>query len=570
MSSPVEKKLAAFSSLIEVAAAINASLEPDDVLPSIMAMALRVMDAEAGSVALMDEATNDLVYVVATGEFGERVKAGIRPRIGPNSIAGWVAQNDKALVITDVANDPRFDLAAAKKIGMIPRSMVCVPMRARGKVIGILQAIDPRNKLTFDADDGDFFEAFGSLAATAIQNARLHKAVLKQQSEQKERDFARQIQQSFLPKQMPQIAGITIHGYCEPARDMSGDFYDVLQLSPTKVGLVVADVTGKGLASALHMVRCLFGSRRLIASGLSPAAALAEINRTLAEESVANLNAEIAAGRMPRPPIFLGMLYATFDTATRELRYANAGMPDPLLCTRGGSVTLSATGGPSLGMVPDISYDEGVRTLADNETVLLFTDGLSEARNLGKTEFGYERIGQALAQSHDTAEAAVRLVSESVLHFAGSADRHDDLTFLAMHYAGDVKPTLTIKSHPRHMADVRQFVRRITAQAQLPQDVTFNIVLAVDEAIANIIRHAYEGDDNQNIIMTAEVRPDAVEFRLRDFGKQVGRETIHSRKLEDVRPGGLGCHLIAQVFDTVKYNTAFEKGTELRLVKKLR
>jgi anti-sigma regulatory factor (Ser/Thr protein kinase) len=130
-------------------------------------------------------------------------------------------------------------------------------------------------------------------------------------------------------------------------------------------------------------------------------------------------------------------------------------------------------------------------------------------------------------------------------------------------------PTLTVKSHPRHLAEVRQFVRAIAIEAGLKEEPAYNLVLAVDEACANIIRHAYLNDHSQDIIVNAEVRPDAIEFRLRDFGRQVDPATIKSRDLDKVRPGGLGCHLMAQVFEKVEYNSNLPQGTELRLLKKL-
>jgi anti-sigma regulatory factor (Ser/Thr protein kinase) len=129
-------------------------------------------------------------------------------------------------------------------------------------------------------------------------------------------------------------------------------------------------------------------------------------------------------------------------------------------------------------------------------------------------------------------------------------------------------PPLTIKSHPRHLAEVRALVRHAAAEAALDEQTTFNLMLAVDEACANIIRHAYAGDTSQDIIIQASVSDDAVEFRLRDFGRQVDPECMKSRNLEDVRPGGLGCFLIRHAFDEVKYDTHFTAGTELHLLKR--
>jgi anti-sigma regulatory factor (Ser/Thr protein kinase) len=129
-------------------------------------------------------------------------------------------------------------------------------------------------------------------------------------------------------------------------------------------------------------------------------------------------------------------------------------------------------------------------------------------------------------------------------------------------------PPLNIKSHPRHLAEVRALVRRVAAEAGFDEQTTFNLMLAVDEACANIIRHAYGGDASQDIVIHATVTHDAVEFRLRDYGKQVDPACIKSRDLDEVRPGGLGCFLIRHAFDEVDYNTRFATGTELRLLKR--
>ena len=129
-------------------------------------------------------------------------------------------------------------------------------------------------------------------------------------------------------------------------------------------------------------------------------------------------------------------------------------------------------------------------------------------------------------------------------------------------------PPLTIKSHPRHLAEVRALVRRVAAGASFDEQTTFNLMLAVDEACANIMRHAYGGDAEKDIVIHAALLPDAIEFRLRDYGRQVDPACIKSRDLDEVRPGGLGCFLIRHAFDEVEYNTRFSTGTELRLLKR--
>ena len=117
---------------------------------------------------------------------------------------------------------------------------------------------------------------------------------------------------------------------------------------------------------------------------------------------------------------------------------------------------------------------------------------------------------------------------------------------------------------------MRTFVRDAVAEAHFEEQETFHLTLAVNEACANIMRHAYSGDTSLDIIISATVSPDAVEFRLRDYGRQVDPACLKSRDLDDVRPGGLGCFLIRQTFYEVEYNTNFPTGTELRLLKRRR
>ncbi|MCX7825960.1 MAG: serine/threonine-protein phosphatase, partial [Verrucomicrobiae bacterium] len=167
----------------------------------------------------------------------------------------------------------------------------------------------------------------------------------------------------------------------------------------------------------------------------SPAGILRAKNETLSCEAAERLAEAMSTQLQPHPPIFLAMLCVTFDAATGELRYANAGLPDPILRSADGAATLPTAGGPALGMLPGMEFAENTRTLVGGETLVLFTDGLSEARNLGQVEFGTERICESLSQPHgDAAGAALRL-AEDVRHFMGSAEPHDDLTFLVLHYA---------------------------------------------------------------------------------------------------------------------------------------
>jgi hypothetical protein len=259
--------------------------------------------------------------------------------------------------------------------------MVCVPMRAQGSVIGILQAIDPRNKAVFDADDGEFFQAFRQLcrdrhperppAQGAAHPAKRTAGNLSSPARSR-KAFCRKRFRSSKASASPVITN---------RRVKSAEIFTTSSsFRPPKVGPRRGDVTGK--ASPLRSTWCAAFSKR----GAWPrwsltSEVLNEINVRLAAEADA-ASRRMRRGRTRRPPIFLGLLYATFDITTRELRYANADLPPPILHGADRRETLNESGGPAIGMLPGLLYTEGVTTLTGGETLLFYTDGLNEARNL--------------------------------------------------------------------------------------------------------------------------------------------------------------------------------------------
>jgi sigma-B regulation protein RsbU (phosphoserine phosphatase) len=273
MHSRLEQKLQPSPASLRSRRNLNASLDPDDVLPSILKPGPTRHGCPAVSVALVDEATNELVYIEATGEHGSRVKGGLRLKVGPGSIAAGWPRNGQPLVIADVPAIHGSTLPPRKKSALIRARWFACRCVAQAQSSASFRRLTRATKRFSMRTMANFFQAFASFAATAIQNAHLHKALLIQQSEQQETEFARQIQESFLPKTIPVFEGISIASHYEPAREVGGDFYDIIQLSPAKVGLVVGDVTGKGIAASLYMVRCLFETRRLASAVSHPRSA---------------------------------------------------------------------------------------------------------------------------------------------------------------------------------------------------------------------------------------------------------------------------------------------------------
>ena len=235
---------------------------------------------------------------------------------------------------------------------------------------------------------------------------------------QNELGVAGKMQQAILPTEFLNKPGYEMYGSMTPARDVGGDFFDVLYLSNGCVGLVIADVSDKGVPAALFMM----ASRTLVkASGLSlksPGEALREVNDLLYDDN--------------ETMMFVTLLYAVYNPSTGELTYANGGHNAPLIAhADGSSSTLPGTRGIALGVMPDMEYEERTISIAPGDTIVFYTDGVTEAINEKNEEYGMERLQEVFASHpHHDAKTAAVAVLDSVNDFAGTVSQFDDITCL--------------------------------------------------------------------------------------------------------------------------------------------
>ncbi len=175
--SGMKGKIDDLARLIEVSQVISSTLDLDNLLNTIMEISKDVMHAEASSLMLLDEKTNELVFKIALGEKGSEVKDKFRLKPG-EGIAGWVLQHNEPAIVENVEKDPRHFRQVDAETGFKTRSLICVPLTAKEKTVGVIEAMNPVNKPSFDKSDLEIFAAFASQAAVAIENARLHKSLL--------------------------------------------------------------------------------------------------------------------------------------------------------------------------------------------------------------------------------------------------------------------------------------------------------------------------------------------------------------------------------------------------------
>ena len=330
--------------------------------------------------------------------------------------------NDIDMIITDI-NMPRMDgLSLLEKIPDINSNTRSIVVSAYGDMNNIRTAMN-RGAFDFVTKPIDFSDLRVTIERTLRNLKEWREAVAsrdKLTALQNELDVANQIQQSILPTDFPVTVGYQVYGSMEPAKDVGGDFFDVVRLEDSRVGLAIADVSGKGVPAALFMMSSRTMMKGAAISVQQPGDALGIVNSMLTEDNDAQL--------------FVTVLYAVYDPLTGMFTYASGGHDSPLIVHPDGSSNLlPLTGGIVLGIVPDLDYQENIISLAPGDTVICYTDGVTEAMNSRGEQFGIERLRQTFLDSPPRdARDAVQKIFDAVNGFAEGAIQSDDITCLTL------------------------------------------------------------------------------------------------------------------------------------------
>lgn len=417
-NSPADK-IRNLQKVLSLNSVLNSTLELNQLLAVIMETSAEVMRTEVASLLLIDEASNELVFRVALGGKGSELEEKFRVKMG-EGIAGTVAKTGKPLVINDARNDPRFAKRFDDSTGFVTRAILCVPMKAKGKIIGVLQAINPLHRNGFFLSDLDLFETFAHQAALAIENAKLHTEIVRQEKAKQALKIAHDIQQNFLPDLRTRSYGLDLHAQTLPALDVGGDLYDVLAIDQDRIGIVLGDVSGKGVPAALYMVRTMSEFRFLAPQCKDASELVARLNEKMAGESFFGM--------------FITMVYLIIDKKAHTLQYASAGHLPILLRKNQTDRTefLRDAQGVPLGMAPGMDFPQSTVPLEKGDALFLYTDGVIEARNRAGKDYTVERLETVIQVRNLKAREYAERIFEDVQRFTSNADQHDDITALTV------------------------------------------------------------------------------------------------------------------------------------------
>ena len=348
-------------------------------------------------------------------------------QIAPNDpIVAYLASASGVVEIDKLdLHSPALDAMKASQIKVV------VPLVSQGELIGLLNLGPRLSQQEYSADDRKLLNDLATQTAPAVQVAQL---VRQQQRQAQERErieqelrVARLIQQTLLPKEVPDLEGYKLAAYYQPAREVGGDFYDFLKLDDEHLGLVVGDVTDKGVPAAIVMATTRTMLRASAQRLDSPGEVLKRVNDVIVRD-------------IP-PNMFITCLYAILDLKSGLLRYANAGHDLPYRRRRrsssssteaGGAEELRATGMP-LGLLPGMSYEEKEIVLGRGDSVLFYSDGLVEAHDPHRQMFGFPRLQGLVGAHRSDGPAMVNFLLSELARFTGEEwEQEDDITLVTL------------------------------------------------------------------------------------------------------------------------------------------
>lgn len=341
-------------------------------------------------------------------------------------VVGAVVQTGKGQLIADASSDDRVVRHADPSL--MVRSVIAVPLQFRDSFFGVLAVANSADGTPFTGADFSLMQSLAEQAALALHNSRFLSFQIEKKQLDLDLSLASGVQQMLLPDEMPEVAGLDIDARYSPAQKVGGDLYDVFALSPRRVGVAVADVSGKGIPASLLMAICRTSLRQIAPRHDSPAATLTELNRAL--------GGNLSNG------MYITMLYAVIDLDAATVTFARAGHELPLLSRRNPLTgvpdeTFVGSEGMSLGMVPDEIFseiiDDHTEAFNPGDVLVLYTDGITEAPNEEEKEFSGARLADTVRTLHGrTARELNDGILENVHRFTGAEPQRDDFTLVVV------------------------------------------------------------------------------------------------------------------------------------------
>lgn len=410
--------------LLSLSSRVRSTLNLDEVLEHVLDAVQAGIACDAAGIFVLNRAIprdpigspGQLIAGIAQRGFDERPTEMDAMLMRGEGLIGHVIRTGEVVDVPDVRSDARYVEGRHST-----RSELAVPLLVGGSPIGALN-LESDEPYTFDEEDAEILHVFADAASAAIGRALLHREMLERRRVEHQMQLAQEVQSRLLPARAPSVPGYDIAGRCLPTFDIGGDYYDYLELSDGLVGLVIADVCGKGIPAALSM-SAFRSVLRTQARGRQEPSHLANRLNLLMPDATAE-------------GAYVTCVYALLEPREGWLRYTNCGHNPPLLLRANGEVELLDTGGFPLGIFSDSRYETGVIRLTPGDVMLFYTDGVVECRDSRSEEFGIERLANILRRSRcRPAEELLDEILQATHEHCAQAVFPDDFTVMLVRRA---------------------------------------------------------------------------------------------------------------------------------------
>lgn len=401
------------SILNDLARAIGASLDPQEIMGTVVRRSLRAVKAEQGVINLLEmQPTSPLRTLIREAAVSSAHES-FRP---DQALVGWMHLNKKPLMVNTPGDDSRF-----RGVAWDPSisSLLCAPMLVKGELRGIVTVYNKKAGENFTEDDLRLLAIIAAQSAQIIENARLNENERQFLKMKEEMRLAAQIQSDLLPQSAPGLEGYDLAGRNIPAQVVGGDHFDFVAAGGGRMGICLGDVSGKGLPAALLMSNLQATLRSQITVDAAPEGVVRRSNQLLFQST--------------SPEKFATLYYCLLDPPAGRVLSCNAGQCYPVLMQADGTLRELEEGGPPLAMLEDFPFTAEEVALGSGDALIMYSDGVSEAVNPHNEQYGVERLLRRLAGARgESAAGIVDAVVTDVRTFCGAAAQSDDITLVVL------------------------------------------------------------------------------------------------------------------------------------------
>jgi serine phosphatase RsbU (regulator of sigma subunit)/anti-sigma regulatory factor (Ser/Thr protein kinase) len=444
------------------------------------------------------------------------------------------------------------------------RPTLVIPLLINNEPAGAV-VLQKGDAMPFDAGQTGLVHSLCAQAGVFLHNLRQAQRLVEAARLYQQVELAKTMQRQLLPATDLEMEGLDIAAAYLASNQVGGDYYDIFQVASHKVAAVVADVSGHSIASGLLMTAARSAVQLLVQHQPSPAEVLRQLNKTMYRD-------------LNQTGLFLSMIIVTIDLESRVACYANAGHNPSFLYQRtsGKVVSLNATG-MLVGILPDVDYEERGLDLNLGDTLVLYTDGIAEARSPQGEFFGEQRLHDLIVAG---APGRARHIADSIMLDVcrhTQRDLTDDATLLVLKLVSGqgsgrmttVQRRLTVPGQLAEVPNIRRWLREVLTSWSVPTSIIADLALAATEVCTNIIRHGYDGGEEGEIQIHLSREEDAIYLTILDtappFAPRAGVALP-----ETLAEGGYGLYLVQNLVDKVSYQSNGDRGNRIVLMKRTR